>query len=190
MPQFIERYYGDQQRSYGIQMNPVLRPIEDIHLYGQDTRWQCRAVGDRGAGTSDPSISPSLVAAFVLVIACINFVNLTTARATRRAREVSMRKVLGSSRMHVVLQFIGESVLLTLFALVLAVALLQVILPSFNQLFDKGIAMDLSLDLVLTLTGDGLARRDACGNLSSLCPLVLSADGCNAGIDEDRHSQD
>ncbi len=152
MPQFIERYYGDQQRSYGIQMNPVLRPIEDIHLYGQDTRWSA-GLSETGGGDIRSIYIAFSLAAFVLVIACINFVNLTTARATRRAREVSMRKVLGSSRMHVVLQFIGESVLLTLFALVLAVALLQVILPSFNQLFDKGIAMDLSLDLVLTLTG-------------------------------------
>ncbi len=152
MPLFIEKHLGDRLRTSGIKVNPVLRPIEDIHLYCRDVQWSSGLVKSEGGDIRFIYIAVS-VAAFILVIACINFINLTTARAARRAREVSMRKILGGSRMHVVLQFIGETVLLTLFALALAVVLLHVFVPPFNELFGSGITMDLSLDLALMLTG-------------------------------------
>lgn len=152
MPLFIEKHLGEQLRTSGIKVNPVLRPIEDIHLYCRDVQWSSGLVKSEGGDIRFIYIAVS-VAVFILVIACINFINLTTARATRRAREVSLRKILGGRRIHVVLQFIGETVLLTVFALGLAVVLLRVLVPTFNELFGTGITMELSLELALMLTG-------------------------------------
>ncbi|MXX02395.1 MAG: FtsX-like permease family protein [Gemmatimonadetes bacterium] len=171
LPLFIEKYLGDRLRSSGIRVNPVLRPIEDIHLYCRDVQWSSGLVNSEGGDIRFIYIAVS-VAAFILVIACINFINLTTARAARRAREVSMRKILGSRRIHVVFQFIGETVLLSLFALALAVALLHVLVPTFNELFGTGITMVLSLELALMLTGMVLLT----GMLAGIYPaFVLSS---------------
>ena len=153
MPQFVERYLGDRQRSYGIKLNPFLRPIEDIHLHSHDIEWSAGVLTQTGGGDIRSIYIAISLAVFILVIACINFINLTTARADRRAREVGMRKVLGGSRTHIVLQFIGESVLLSLFALGLAIVVVQMLLPSFNDLFDRGITMGFSLGLALVLSG-------------------------------------
>jgi predicted permease len=83
----------------------------------------------------------SLVAVFILFIACINFMNLTTARSGRRAKEIGIRKVAGAFRGSLVRQFLSEAVLLTIIAALVAICLVTAILPSFNQLTDKNIAI-------------------------------------------------
>ena len=111
LPGFVDRHRGEVLRALGIEQNPYLRPVGDIHLYTYDMT--------RGGGTGDirTVYVAFLLAAFILVLACANFINLTTARSMSRASEVGMRKVLGGTRAHAILQFIGESVLLTLLAL-------------------------------------------------------------------------
>jgi len=84
------------------------------------------------------------VAIFLLVIACINFMNLATARSLKRAREVGVRKAIGSSRMHLIGQFLGESVFLSLLALIYTILLVQLLLPSFNQFTNKHITLPLA----------------------------------------------
>ena len=79
------------------------------------------------------------IALFMLLIACINFMNLSTAGASKRAREVGIRKVLGSVKVQLVRQFLLESVLVTLLALGLAILLVQLALPIFNQLAGKNL---------------------------------------------------
>jgi putative ABC transport system permease protein len=86
----------------------------------------------------------SLVAFFILLIACINFMNLTTARSAGRAREVGMRKVSGARRADIVGQFYGESALLILAALALALGLVKIMLPAFNSLAAKRLTLDLA----------------------------------------------
>ncbi len=86
----------------------------------------------------------SAIALFVLLIACINFMNLSTARSSIRAREVGMRKVVGAIRAHLIRQFLGESLILAFFALILAVTAVKVALPSFSRFVGR----DLSLNLV------------------------------------------
>lgn len=79
----------------------------------------------------------SIIAAFVLLIACINFMNLSTAKSSTRAREIGMRKVAGGNRKNLVTQFLGESFLLTLLSMIIALILVGLILPIFNQIAGK-----------------------------------------------------
>jgi putative ABC transport system permease protein len=84
------------------------------------------------------------VAVFILLMACINFMNLATARSVKRAKEVGVRKVVGSSRLHLILQFLGESMLLSLLSLVISLALMHFLLPVFNEFTGKQIASPLA----------------------------------------------
>ena len=167
LPFFIERYLGDQMRAAGIKSDPYLQSINDIHLYSQDAVAKLKNNGD----IRSIYIAFTL-AVFILIIACINFINLTTARSVHRSREVGVRKVLGGSRMHVMLQFISESVLLSLFSLVLSIALLHTILPFFNDLFTKEITLGLSLHSVPNLIGIALMV----GILAGIYPALVLAD--------------
>lgn len=88
------------------------------------------------------------IAVFVLVIACINFMNLATARSESRAREVGIRKSVGSRRKELILQFLGESLLVTFIAFLLAIVLVEIALPFYNQLVNKTIDVDYSNPLV------------------------------------------
>lgn len=96
-----------------------------------------------------------LVAAFILLIACINFMNLSTARSTRRAKEIGVRKVLGAERRGLIFQFIGESVLMACLAGVLALGMVFIALPAFNALTGKEIHLPL-LQLYFWVTAGGL----------------------------------
>lgn len=96
----------------------------------------------------------SAIALFVLLIACINFMNLATARSTNRAKEVGLRKVVGAVKGQLVLQFYGESIIYAMIALVVALALVGLLLPAFNTLSGKELSLDWnSLRLILGLTG-------------------------------------
>jgi putative ABC transport system permease protein len=86
----------------------------------------------------------SLIAVFILLIACINFMNLATARATKRAKEVGIRKVVGAEKGTLMIQFICEAILLTLCAIIIALALVVLLLPVFNQLVGKTLVLPLT----------------------------------------------
>src|SRR4029079_15305319 len=89
------------------------------------------------------------IALFVLLIACINFVNLTVARSVKRAKEIGIRKVVGGDRKQLILQFLGESFLLCFIAFAVAIALVQLILPVFNELANKSLALSYLFDAKL-----------------------------------------
>ena len=107
-------------------------------------------------GLSDPS-NPmytyilSAIALFILIIACINFVNLTIARSLRRAKEIGIRKVVGSDKKQLVLQFLGESFLLCGIAFVFSLLMVHFILPIFNELSNKALALSYLLDARLVM---------------------------------------
>jgi putative ABC transport system permease protein len=84
----------------------------------------------------------SLIAAFILLIACINFMNLSTARSEKRAREVSIRKVVGAGRSYLIWQFLAESLMFSLIAGILAILIVELSLPSFNLLVNKKLFID------------------------------------------------
>ena len=106
----------------------VLQPMANWHLYGNYIN------GKETGGFVDYVRMFTIIGVLVLLIACINFINLTTARSERRAKEVGVRKAIGSQRRDLIIQFLAESFLLTLLASLLALVLVQLALPSFNAL--------------------------------------------------------
>lgn len=115
-----------------------LQALPDIHLTSnRDAEW-------RSNGSLAVVYTFSAVAFVVLLIACVNFMNLTTARSTQRAREVGIRKVVGARRNQVTAQFLGESVLLTAIAMLLAVAIVELTLPAFAAFLEKPLTFSLA----------------------------------------------
>ncbi len=112
-----------------------LTPLRDIHLRSNRQR-ELGVNGDIGY-----IYIFGAIALFILLIACINFMNLSTARSANRAREVGVRKVLGSSRAYLIYQFLSESILITLFAAVLALLLAWALLHPFNQMAGKNLSI-------------------------------------------------
>ncbi|OQP41002.1 ABC transporter permease [Niastella yeongjuensis] len=113
----------------------MLHPFDKLHLYTEFK--QGKAVG----GRIDFVWLFGIVGVFVLLLACINFMNLSTARSTVRAREVGIRKTIGSLRIQLITQFLGESMIVVCLAFFLAIMLVQLSLPFFNNLADKEIPM-------------------------------------------------
>ena len=117
-----------------------LQPLTDIHLYSH-TKSELEPNGD-----IQYVYIFSALAIFILLLACVNFTNLSTARAFKRAREVGIRKVMGSLKKNLIVQFLSESVLLTIFSMLCAFALIFVLLPYFNELAGKNINFGFFLD--------------------------------------------
>ncbi|MFP4095261.1 MAG: ABC transporter permease [Cyclobacteriaceae bacterium] len=125
-----------------------LKPFEEVYLYGDYEEGKLQ-----GGRITYVKIF-SLIAFFILLIACINFTNLATARASRRAREVGMRKAVGASRRSLFVQFMAESFLIVLLATLLALLLVWLLMPYFNTLTGKNIPLDLlNPDILLLLLG-------------------------------------
>ena len=93
----------------------------------------------------------SIVAVFILIIACINFMNLSTAKASGRAKEVGIKKVVGAGRKTLIFQFLGESLLMTMLALTIAILLVDIFLPQFNIITEKKLALVFDRNLVLSM---------------------------------------
>jgi putative ABC transport system permease protein len=122
-----------------------LQPYLDIHLN------TALSTSNGLTNASNPIYSYLLsgIALFVLLIACINFVNLTIARSVKRAKEIGIRKVVGGDRKQLIFQFLGESFFLCNVAFVLAIALVQLLLPLFNELANKSLAISYLFDAKL-----------------------------------------
>ena len=128
-PAFLKRHISEDNRKQGQDYALFLKPLKDVYM---DTR------GGFEQGSLSNVYIFSVVALFILLIAAINFINLTTARATERAKEVGVRKVIGAARSQLTMQFLGESVILCLVSFsLLAILLVSLFLPMFNQLAGK-----------------------------------------------------
>ena len=134
-PDFLIKHRGEDAPN-GTGLN--LQHLPAIHLTSnRDAEW-------RPNGSTAIVYTFSAVALVVLLIACINFMNLTTARSTQRSREVGIRKVVGARRDQLIIQFLGESVLLTAFAMLLAVAIVELVLPVFANFLEKPLTFSLA----------------------------------------------
>jgi len=114
----------------------LFQPLYDIHLHS-NTRFEIKT-----NGSMKNVIIFSIIALFILLIATINYMNLATARSTKRALEVGMRKILGAKKRNLISQFLGESIIVSFIATWLALALSDILMPYFNQIANKEIAID------------------------------------------------
>jgi putative ABC transport system permease protein len=124
----IRDAFGEVADKYNIEMVPYLQPLADIHLHSN-----LMAELEPNSDISYIYIF-SAVAVFILVIACINFMNLSTARSSKRSREVGMRKVSGATRDQLIWQFLSESLLLSFICMILAFVLVEALIPVFSNL--------------------------------------------------------
>jgi putative ABC transport system permease protein len=133
LPDFIARYMGVQAQAKNMYH---LQPLHRVYLYSRAD------YGLNGFGDAGQLYVLCVVAAFILVIACVNFMNLATAQSVRRAREVGLRKVVGASRWQLIQQFLGESLIVVFLALLLAIGVSQAMLPVFNDLIQQTLVLD------------------------------------------------
>ncbi|MEO1010297.1 MAG: ABC transporter permease, partial [Bacteroidota bacterium] len=124
--------------------------------------------GKRAGGRSSYVFLFSLIAVFVLAIACINFMNLSTARATRRLKEVGIKKTAGASRMSLIFQFMTESLLLSFFSLICAVVLVMALLPWFNEVTGKVLEFVLEGPILIGILGISLFTGLVSGSYPAL----------------------
>jgi len=126
------------------QSSLFVRPFSDKYLYGQYSN------GVQSGGRIAYVKLFAAIALFILLIACINFMNLSTARASRRIKEVGIKKVVGASRTNLILQYLGESVMMSFLSLLLGLGLIRLLLPGFNQLTGKELTLEFNTNIVLT----------------------------------------
>jgi putative ABC transport system permease protein len=136
LPDFIKRHYPGPNGSATV-FRPGIEPLQGIHFSAKNWGDPLRQPGDRAV---DAGIAA--VGALIVLIAAINFVTLMTARATRRAVEVGVRKVVGARRSDLIVQFMGEALVYVLVAMVIAVALAEMLLPRINAFLGRTITFD------------------------------------------------
>ena len=169
LPGLVERY-AEIAEDETETVRYYLHPITRMHLYSKAD--MPGFVGDSGRPYKDIDQMYLLgsVGAFILLIACINFMNLATARSANRAKEVGMRKVVGAHRGDLIARFLGESLLLSLLAAVVALGLVSLALPSFSTFVRE----DLTLDGNMAVWVAGIAL--VVGSISGIYPAIyLSA---------------
>ena len=165
MPAFLQKHLGQLARAPGIEFRPYLQRITDIHL-------RSHFEGEISPNSNESYIYIfSAVAIFILIIASINFMNLATARAATRAKEVGMRKVVGAARSQLIKQFLTESLLMSFLATVIAVFSVMALLSGFNALTGKNVSISeiLHVQTLLVLAGIGIVL----GFMSGIYPAFF-----------------
>jgi putative ABC transport system permease protein len=141
---FVNKYIANNPRADG-KSDIHLQPLNSIHLRSQ-------MIGELGVNGDIKYVYIFTgIALFILLIACFNFTNLSTARSLARAKEVGLRKVVGAGKQQLMRQFLSETILFALIALVLAIVIAILILPVFNQLSDRQLSFDLNNNQSLIL---------------------------------------
>ncbi len=136
LPGFVNRHIGEGLRERGGSFELFLQPVTDIHLHSNLEH-------ETGANSDITYVYIlSAIALFILSVACINFINLSIARFTGRTREVGLRKVFGAYRFQLIRQFLGESVLVTAMALMIALAAISLISPYFDSFAGKPVTTE------------------------------------------------
>jgi putative ABC transport system permease protein len=128
-PSFIDNHMGERLAAFGIGLDYFLQPLTSIHLYSSLDFEEAES-----AGNITYVYLFSGIALFVLLIACFNFINLTTARAAARAKEVGLRKTLGAHKGKLISQFLIESIIYSVFSMFLALLIMEIALPTINSI--------------------------------------------------------
>jgi putative ABC transport system permease protein len=162
---FFARFMGQRARTLKSSWRCWLQPLVDIHLYSD--------VGyDLPTGNRYYIYGFSTVAVFILLVACINYVNLAIARAARRSKEIGMRKILGVPKITLISRFLGEAVLFSLIATVFGIAIVEIVLKlaPISGLLGKPLAFTLAEEPLVFLAATGLSLL--VGILSGLYPAI------------------
>ncbi|UWX54670.1 ABC transporter permease [Maribacter litopenaei] len=169
LPEFLQAGGADDLAAIGFEKTLLLQAVKDIHLYSKGIDAQIDNV------SNIEYLYAMLLLAFIIqLVACVNFVNLSTARASKRAKEIGVRKVIGAERGALIKQFLNESVLLSLFALVISIPLATFLIPGMNGLTGGNLAFaDIwNLKILGLLTAIGVAT----GLIAGIYPaLILSS---------------
>jgi len=160
-PAFLRKYKGEESASEKLH----LQPLTDIHL-GGNLRFELETNNDM-----KNIFLFAAIAFFIMLIACLNYVNLSVARSTKRAVEVGMRKVVGAHKSQLVRQFLGESMAFSLLAFFISVLTVDLALPVFGSLIDRNLISSLFLDLHILFTFLGIAVL--IGFLSGGYPAII-----------------
>jgi len=159
--------FAAQSYTYEWQPSLFLQPLTDIHIRDLN-----------GGGMITYIYIFGIIAGFVLLIACINFMNLATARSTLRAKEIGLRKVVGAGKSSLIRQFYGEAFITVLLALLMSLLLVELLLPAFNSLTGKTLSLDFAgnYHLILVLIAIALVTGSISGSypalyLSSIRPI-------------------
>lgn len=142
-PAFYEKYCSEDEGLYNQVYKPVFLHLKDVHYNTVGFRF------DLPLGNSSYLYAFFFVGLFILILACVNYVNMTTARSSTRVREIGMKKVLGSSRKTLIFQILGESLLVSFFAMVFAYAAVLLALMPLNQRLDLNLETGMLFDPVL-----------------------------------------
>jgi ABC-type antimicrobial peptide transport system permease subunit len=137
---FVKRKAG------GSNVTLFVRPYSEYYLYGNYEN------GVQAGGRIEYVTLFTIIGIFILTIACINFMNLATAKASRRIKEVGIKKAIGANRKTLIFQYLGESMLLTFLSLLIAVLMVDLLLPQFNAVTGKHLYLNLNPNLILSLT--------------------------------------
>lgn len=135
LPAFMEKYLPDEQSKFSM----YLQPLQEIYLGSNDIAHSRKTAG----GNARYIFILSAIALFLLLIGCINYINISTAKATQRAKEISMRKVLGANKSQLMQQFFGEALLMAFLSALIALLLLRASLPQVNLILQKELGFDL-----------------------------------------------
>ncbi|HWA35437.1 MAG TPA: ABC transporter permease [Cyclobacteriaceae bacterium] len=152
-PAFLETHLGETRKEAGIWYDFYLQPLTAIHLHSDLASEISRN------GNIKYVYTFSIIGILVLLVACANYINLSTAKSLSRAKEIGMRKVIGARRSQLISQLIGESFFLTLLSSILAFIVIVLALPAFNTLTEKNFTLSqlLRTDIVVTFAGLFLA---------------------------------
>jgi len=143
----IERKCGDSTRIL------FLRPYADKYLYGAVAISLDNSHGQQAGNRIEYVKLFSLIAIFILIIACINFMNLSTAKASGRMKEIGIKKAVGADRKLLIIQHLGESILMSILSLAVAIFIVELLLPQFNEITGKHIALTMNTNVVLAVLG-------------------------------------
>jgi putative ABC transport system permease protein len=139
-PAFVDKYLGTGLKAAGFYKKQFLVAVKDLHLY----TGMSNDISTSGTVSKTYLYILGSIALFTLLIACINFMNLSTARSSKRSAEVGVRKVLGARRRSLVNQFMGESLLMSMIAFLIALGITQLLLPAFSHISGKNLSFHLS----------------------------------------------
>jgi putative ABC transport system permease protein len=142
----VNKRSEEERRNERSSYKPFLQPLHKVHLYSADFKMDMAV---RGNIIYVKALT--IIAVFILLIACFNFINLTTAKSLQRAKEVGVRKSIGASRKQLMIQFTGETILLTLISIIFSVALTFIFLPWLNQFTGKQITFHLFSNPIIPL---------------------------------------